>query len=548
MQNMGRNIACWLALAATALLVACGGGGGGSPPAPTYTIGGNVTVTGGGALAPGLVLQVNAGDSLARSSTGTFTFATPVPSSTTYTVTVSTQPATQNCAVTNGSGTVGSTNVTNVGVACTPVPTRTVGGTINGLLGSGLELRLNGTSSFVTTATGTFSFTFSPLQVGEGNPYTVTVATQPAIPAQVCSVVNGTGTVAVGANVTNVAVNCALPTPRFAYAAAFSDNLVSAYTVNATTGSLTFIASVADGNTSPIAVTADPGGRFVLVASEGSSGANGAISAFAVNQTTGALSLIGSLTTGERPQAIAITPNRAFVYMAKFNGGVQAFRLNTNTAGNLVSLTSLGSIVAPGALNPTDAAVDPTGQYLYVTNGNSDTVTQFNISSVNGSLTVGSFTATGDGPLGVAIDPVGRFVYAVNVSANTVSGYTYSRATGALTATGAASPTGGGPSKVAIDPLGRFAYVANNTDATVSSYSIDPSTGVLTSLGAATVVASGVTSVTVDPSGTFLYVVNTGGSVAGRASVFEISQSAGTLTARGFITIGTNPRGIALSR
>jgi hypothetical protein len=101
MQNMGRNFAHWLALAATALLVACGGGGGSS--APTYTIGGNVTVTGAGALAPGLVLQVNGGDSLPRSTTGTFTFATPVPSSTTYTVTVSAQPATQNCLVTNAS-------------------------------------------------------------------------------------------------------------------------------------------------------------------------------------------------------------------------------------------------------------------------------------------------------------------------------------------------------------------------------------------------------------------------------------------------------------
>jgi uncharacterized repeat protein (TIGR03803 family) len=53
-----------------------------------------------------------------------FTFATTVANGAAYDVTVYTQPANpaQACVVTNGSGTIGSSNVTNVAVACTTPP------------------------------------------------------------------------------------------------------------------------------------------------------------------------------------------------------------------------------------------------------------------------------------------------------------------------------------------------------------------------------------------------------------------------------------------
>ena len=84
----------------------------------SYTIGGTVS----GLLGTGLVLQDNGGDDLSITSDGAFTFVTPVASGSTYTVTVSSDPTgpTQTCSVSNGTGTVGATNVTNVTVTCTP--------------------------------------------------------------------------------------------------------------------------------------------------------------------------------------------------------------------------------------------------------------------------------------------------------------------------------------------------------------------------------------------------------------------------------------------
>jgi alpha-tubulin suppressor-like RCC1 family protein len=79
-----------------------------------------------------------------------------------------------------------------------------VGGTASGLTGSGLVLQNNAGDDLSVTANGSFNFGAA---LASGSAYQVVVKTQPASPAQVCSVTNGGGTVAT-ANVTAVAVTC----------------------------------------------------------------------------------------------------------------------------------------------------------------------------------------------------------------------------------------------------------------------------------------------------------------------------------------------------
>lgn len=552
MQRIGRNIGRWLALTAAALLVACGGGGGGdsappvTPPAPTYTIGGNVTVTGGGALASGLVLQVNGGDSLPRSTTGTFTFATAVPASTTYTVTVSAQPATQNCAVTNGSGTVGSSNVTNVAVACTPVPTRTVGGTVNGLLGSGIDLRLNGTSSFTTTQTGTFSFTFTT-QIGEGNPYTVTVATHPSIPAQACRVVNGTGTVLIGANVTNVAVNCAFPAPRFAYVANLSNSQVQAFSVNPTDGSLTFVASTALGGTATnYAVGVEPSGRFAYVVSNGSPGT---VTAASINSSSGALTSIGTIAAGTTPRALGIDPLGRFLYVANISGSsVTGFRINSING----RLAPVGA-PAPAGTTPVSIAVEPRGRFAYVANAGSGTVSHYSVAN-DGSLTFVASVNELTQPAPFAVEPLGRFGYTPRVQVNNVSAYTIGTTTGTLTSVGVPTPTGTAPSLVVFDPLGKFAFVINSPAGpalgSISRYSIDAATGALTSLvGVTSTGVEAPVAASIDPSGKFLYVLHSGaGGGGGTIRVFSVDASGGVSSTLTGLTVTNSASSFAITR
>jgi hypothetical protein len=96
-------------------------------------------------------------------------------------------------------------DVTDEGSETDGTPTRyAIGGTVSGLLGSGLVLQNNSGDDLAVVANGGFVFA-TPLD--DGATYGVTVLTQPARPAQSCSVSAGTGTVH-GADVTDVGVAC----------------------------------------------------------------------------------------------------------------------------------------------------------------------------------------------------------------------------------------------------------------------------------------------------------------------------------------------------
>lgn len=131
--------ALWRAVLCTPIaLFGCGGGGGSTPaPAPSpppsaYTIGGNVA-----GLSGSLVLRNNGADDLSVSANGAFTFKTALLSAAAYAVTVATQPANQSCSVANGSGTVGSVNVTNVAVTCAAAPPPAGSGSLDASFGVG---------------------------------------------------------------------------------------------------------------------------------------------------------------------------------------------------------------------------------------------------------------------------------------------------------------------------------------------------------------------------------------------------------------------------
>ena len=113
-----------------------------------YTIGGMVS-----GLSDSVVLQNNGTDNETVSSDGVFTFSTAISEGSPYAVTVLTQPTGQTCTVTNGSGTVGSANVTNVSATCVSNDTTltasvsTLGLSVNN---TGLNTALTGTPRLIT--------------------------------------------------------------------------------------------------------------------------------------------------------------------------------------------------------------------------------------------------------------------------------------------------------------------------------------------------------------------------------------------------------------
>jgi Galactose oxidase, central domain/Kelch motif len=174
----------------------------------TATIGGTVS---GLVSGTSVILQDNGGDSLTVTANGAFTFKTPVTGPTdAYAVTVLTQPTGPNqiCAVAGGSGTA-TANVTSVAVTC--VLSYTIGGTVTGVVGTGLILEDSAGTVVekltISPANGNQAFTFTQL-VPTGTTYTVTIFAQPTGPTQTCTVTPGTGSGTATANVTSVAIVC----------------------------------------------------------------------------------------------------------------------------------------------------------------------------------------------------------------------------------------------------------------------------------------------------------------------------------------------------
>jgi hypothetical protein len=177
------------------------------PSQATHFVGGSIH----GLKGMGLALQNNKQDTINLLQDGTFRFASPLHTGDGYNVIVSSQPTnpTQRCVVSNGIGTIGTSNVTNLDVGCT-VTSFKVSGTVTGLTGIGLVLALTGgpggghMADEMVSIPLNGSFTF-PNLVPSGDSYNIMPIHTPD--KQTCTVMNGLGTV-IDKDIMNVAVTC----------------------------------------------------------------------------------------------------------------------------------------------------------------------------------------------------------------------------------------------------------------------------------------------------------------------------------------------------
>jgi len=103
-------------------------------------------------------------------------------------------------------------------------PSYSIRGTVSGLAGAGLVLRLNNDEDLPVAANGPIAFAST---VASGAAYTVRVRTLPSNPGQLCFVAGGDGKVA-SANVTDVAISCSDADASLTGKILFTTNLDSA--------------------------------------------------------------------------------------------------------------------------------------------------------------------------------------------------------------------------------------------------------------------------------------------------------------------------------
>jgi 6-phosphogluconolactonase len=230
-----------------------------------------------------------------------------------------------------------------------PAPVYTLGGTVSGLVGSGLELQNNGVASNLVidrAANGNYP-NLTEGTVGEGTaPYNVTVRTQPRNPSQACVVANGTGT-RNNANVTNIAVTCTTIPGRFLYVANGGSNNISAFLINASSGALTAISGspFLAGNM-PNSVAVEPSGRFAYVANQG----DGSVSAFAIDHSSGALTVVSGspFSAGSAPWSVVVDPTGKFAFVSNAGSSDVSVYAIDAASGALTAVN--GSPFAAGSL------------------------------------------------------------------------------------------------------------------------------------------------------------------------------------------------------
>jgi len=403
----------------------------------------NLEGTLSGLVGSGLVLQTNSsspGFTIAggAGSNGTGVLFASAPINTAYDLTVQTQPTnpSQTCIVSNGTGTTGTADVTNVVVTCTTNPPR---------FAYVVNRGSNNVSAYtVDPASGTLApIAGAPFQAG------------------------------------NMPVAIAVdPTGRYAYVVNKTDSTVSAFLIDRSSGALTPVTgSPFPSESGPTSVAIDPTNSLVYV----TNGAANTLSEYAITAGSGALTAVpGSpLPTGTSPSSVAVAPDENVVFVAnQSDGTVSVFGGlgDEGLAPNTVPPLTTGT-------GPASLAID-SSDHLYVANTASDTLSAFGEIFTNRSNAATGSYATGSAPISVAIGPLDNYVYVANQGSNNISAFALDPTTGALTPlVGSPFAAGNQPSSVAIDPTGAFAYVVNTGSDTVSAYKIDATSGALSPLG-----------------------------------------------------------------
>lgn len=506
-------------MAVALLFVLIAGCGGRSSPPPTYKISGTLSGLGSGNQ---LVLLNNGGNATTVGANGSFSFSTSIAKNGSYAVTVKTQPTNQTCVIGHDSGSGVTADVNSVAVVCSYF-VYTLSGTISGLdAGKQVTLLNNMGNNTTVNANGIFSFTNSIPYLGD---YAVTVGTQPG--GQLCTITNGNGT-GVIANINSVAINCVSNT-QFSYVVNKGSSSVSAFSVDSATGALTTAGLPIATGMSPLAVAIDPERKFLYVANKSLSNSSfdSSVSVFNINNMTGVLTEISGSPFqmgGRSPASMIVDPAGKFLYVTDpLVASIMVFKIN-KTTGALSS-----KLVNQTQLFNTGIIINPAGKYAYITDAMSNKVSAFDINSSTGELTAisGSPFFAGNATYSVAMDSTGKFAYVTNYSDSTVSVFGVNSSTGALTAVGSAVPTGNNPMSVVLSPDGKFTFVVNNVGNSISVFSINSTTGALTAVaGSPFSTAAGPTAISIDANSRFAYVVNSSG-----VSTFSIGSTTGVLTA-----------------
>jgi 6-phosphogluconolactonase len=281
-----------------------------------------------------------------------------------------------------------------------------------------------------------------------------------------------------------------------------STGAVSAFAVDSTTGKLALLNQVSSHDPGPAHIVLDRTGRYVLVANYdgGSVGVFSLLPDGKIGESTGFVRHKGSSVNRERQEgphahAIAMSPDNRFAVVADLGLDelvVYPFDVSRGTLGQPRVVKT-----DPGA-GPRHLVFSRDGRFVYIINELRSTVTVYAYEPGNGAMdplqtssTLPSGFAGANTAAEVALSPSGKFLYASNRGDdNSIAVFGIDFSKGTLTLIENV-PTGGKtPRNFAIDPSGQWLIAANQDSNTVVVFRINGKTGRLTATGQSIEVSS----------------------------------------------------------
>ena len=321
---------------------------------------------------------------------------------------------------------------------------------------------------------------------------------------------------------------------------------IYAYRFDPETGQSTAIGLVAETE-NPTFLAVHPSGRFLYAVNEVDAyegKPSGAVSAFAIDRKSGALTLlnrVGSL--GKGPAHLSIDKTGKYLLVANYGGGsVAVFPIGDD--GRIGTSTSLVQHSGSGP-NPERQAgphahqiiVSSDDRFALVADLGLDKVLVYKFDAKQGTLSPNNppfvTTEPGAGPRHAAFHPNGKTLYVLNELTSTVDTFLYDPRNGKMQELHSLSTlpkdfTGKNTdAEIVVDTKGRFVYASNRGHDSITVFAVDPRTGTLSLVQDISSGGKAPRNFTIDPSGKWLFAANQNSN---NIVLFQVDPNTGQLS------------------
>ena len=263
------------------------------------------------------------------------------------------------------------------------------------------------------------------------------------------------------------------------------------------------------------------------------------LAAFAIDAASGDLALLASVALPGAATYVSCDRQRRVAFSASYGG-------------NLLAVVTLDAQGAPLAVSQVEtdlprahaAQIDASNRWLLVPSLGSDTIRAYRLGD-DGRLTPAATTAVraGSGPRHLIFAADNRHVHCLNELDGSIDAFDFDASAGTLSCVQSISmlPAGflGKPwaAELRATPDGRFLYATDRTASVIAAFAVDPASGQLVLIDHYPTEAQ-PRGMGIDPSGRWLIAA---GQLSNRLTVYAIDPLSGRLSAAASHATGSDP-------